>query len=106
MLILQILLTLSAIVAISAGIPQLIKLIKTKNSDEFNLGTWAMWVATQSVSTAYAISIKDPLLITINAAWVLFYFIMTMLIVRYSPRLKRPVAPAVVEVEPANTSVV
>lgn len=104
MLIIQILLTLSAIVAISAGIPQLIKLIKTKNSDEFNLGTWAMWVGTQSVSTVYAISIKDPLLITINAAWVLFYFVMTVLIVKYSPRLKRSVAPVVVEAEPVNTS--
>ena len=104
MLLIQILLTLSAIVAIGAGIPQLIKLVKTKNSDEFNLGTWAMWIATQSVSTAYSISIKDPLLITINAAWVLFYFVMTVLIVRYSPRLKRKIAPAAVKIEPATVT--
>lgn len=86
MLVLQTLLILSALVALGAGIPQMIKLIKTKNSDEFNLGTWTMWIATQSVSTAYAISIGDVLLMSINAAWVLFYLTMSVLIIKYSPQ--------------------
>ncbi len=86
MLVIQILLTLSALVALGAGIPQMIKLVKTKNSDEFNLSTWGMWVGTQTVSTAYAISIGDGLLMAINSAWVLFYFVMAVLIVKYNPR--------------------
>lgn len=81
-----ILLTFSALVALSAGVPQMIKLVKTKNSDEFNLGTWMMWVGTQSISTAYAISIGDMLLMTINCAWIAFYLTMTALIIKYSPR--------------------
>lgn len=93
MLILPILLTISALIALGAGIPQMIKLIKTKNSDEFNLATWGMWVGTQAVSTAYAVSIGDGLLMAINAAWVLFYLAMASLIIKYSPRrLRRPVA--------------
>lgn len=95
MLILQTLLILSALVALGAGIPQMIKLIKTKNSDEFNLGTWTMWIATQSVSTAYAISIGDALLMSINAAWVLFYLTMSALIVKYSPRRLQKQAVAI-----------
>ena len=86
MLALQIIVTISALIALGAGVPQMIKLIKTKNSDEFNVGTWGMWVATQSVSTIYAISIGDSLLIAINAAWVFFYLIMAGLIIKYSPR--------------------
>lgn len=89
MLALQILLTLSALVALGAGIPQMIKLVKTKNSDEFNLSTWSMWVGTQTVSTAYAISIGDVLLMSINMGWVLFYLTMVALIVKYSPRRVR-----------------
>ena len=86
MIIIQLLLILSALVALAAGIPQMVKLIKTKNSDEFNLSTWAMWVATQSVSATYALSIGDPLLLAINSAWVLFYLVMAMLIIKYNPR--------------------
>lgn len=97
MLILPILLTISALIALAAGIPQMIKLIKTKNSDEFNLGTWGMWVGTQTVSTAYAISIGDGLLMAINSAWVLFYLVMAALIVKYSPRKFRKAIAATQE---------
>ena len=98
MLILPILLTISALIALGAGIPQMIKLIKTKNSDEFNLGTWGMWVGTQTVSTAYAISIGDGLLMAINSAWVLFYLAMAFLIIKYTPRKLRKTALATQEV--------
>ena len=81
---LQILYSLSGFIALSAGALQLSKLLKKKNSDEFNLGTWLMWTGTQSVSTAYAISLGDALLVTISSAWVTFYLMMSVLIVRYS----------------------
>ena len=83
---LQILFMLSAFMALGAGIPQMIKLIKTKNSDEFNLSTWAMWIVTQSISTAYVLSIHDYILLTVNVAWVAFYVAMSSLIVKYNPR--------------------
>ncbi len=85
----EIIMTISAVVAISAGVPQMIKLVKTKKSDEFNLSTWLMWVITQSVSTVYAVSINNPLLIVINLTWVTFYAVMTFLIVRYSHKSRK-----------------
>lgn len=88
MLTIQILLIISSLVALAAGIPQMIKLVKTKNSDEFNLGTWSMWIGTQSVSTVYALSIGDLLLLCINFSWVLFYLSMAALIVKYDPNRK------------------
>ncbi len=84
MLPLQIIYVVSGFVALSAGAFQLTKLLKKKNSDEFNLGTWLMWACTQSVSTAYAVSLGDPLLVAMSGAWVTFYAFMSVLIVRYS----------------------
>lgn len=84
MLTLQILYITSGFVALSAGGFQMSKLIKRKNSDEFNLGTWLMWTGTQGVSTTYAISLGDPLLMFISGAWASFYLAMSVLIIRYS----------------------
>ena len=84
MTILQILYIIAGFVALSAGGFQLSKLLKNKNSDEFNLGTWLMWSCTQSVSTAYAISLGDALLVTISGAWVTFYLSMSILIIKYT----------------------
>lgn len=84
MLPLQIIYVVSGFIALSAGAFQLSKLLKKKNSDEFNLGTWLMWTCTQSVSTTYAVSLGDPLLVFMSAAWATFYAFMSVLIIRYS----------------------
>ncbi len=84
MLPLQILYIISGFIALSAGGFQLSKLLKKKNSDEFNLGTWLMWTGTQTVSAAYAISLGDMLLVFTSVAWVTFYFMMSVLIIRFS----------------------
>jgi len=95
---LPLLYALSGIIALSAGGFQLSKLLKTKNSDEFNLGTWLMWTATQAVSTTYAVVVVgDPLYIGISGGWAAFYFMMSILIIRYtsSPKtLFKSVGPA------------
>lgn len=46
MIILQLIVTIATLVAIGSGIPQLLKLMRLKNSEEFNVGTWLMWCAT------------------------------------------------------------
>ncbi len=97
MLPLQILYTISGFVALSAGGLQMSKLLKKKNSDEFNLGTWLMWTGTQGVSTAYVLSLGDALLVAISSAWVTFYLVMSVLIIRYSSSRKtlfKAVGPA------------
>lgn len=92
MLLLQIAVTCATVVAICAGIPQLRKLIRMKSSDEFNLGTWGMWVLTQVIFVSYAVAIKDPLLIGVNTAWIAFYGAMVVLIIYYRPRKLAPVS--------------
>ena len=115
MLPLQILYIVSGFVALSAGGFQLLKLLRKKNSDEFNLGTWLMWVGTQSVSTTYAVSLGDTLLVVMSSAWVSFYLLMSILIVRYSsspytlfksmrPYNKIADVPMPIEVAPDNAS--
>lgn len=83
---LQIMVTTATIVAISAGLPQILRLIRLKSSVEFNLGTWVMWVAAQIIFISYAASIGDTLLIVVNSCWAVFYSLMVMLIIYYRPR--------------------
>lgn len=109
MLPIQIIYTISGFVALSAGGFQLLKLLKKRNSDELNLGTWLMWAATQTVSTAYAISLGDPLLIAMSAAWVSFYLFMSVLIIKFSSSratLFKSVKTPDVQSNPTETNVV
>lgn len=80
----QFLYVVAGFIALSAGALQLSKLLKKKNSDEFNLGTWLLWSGTQSITTLYALSLGDPLFTFISASWVTFYLTMSVLIIRYS----------------------
>ncbi len=91
MLALQVMYTLSAIVALAAGLPQMYKLIKTKNSDEFSLNTWVVWACTQMVSAIYLATLGDVLVVAICATWIAFYLAMVVLIVKYTPPKQVPV---------------
>lgn len=96
----HILYILGSIVAISAGVPQLRKLIATKQSDEFSLATWGLWAAMQSISLLYAIEVKDTLYAAMSVAWILFYLAIIVLILKY--RQLKVVSFAEVGDEPAS----
>lgn len=85
MIILQLAFSLATVIALSAGIPQLIKLVRLKSSAEFSLSTWMMWCLTQLTSVAYTITVGDPVLILANSLWCAFYLCMITLIMRYRP---------------------
>lgn len=74
---------IASIAGIAAGIPQLLKLISTKQSDEFSLTTWLTWGGVQCVSLLYALEVKATLYVVICAIWIVFYAIMIALIVKY-----------------------
>ncbi len=76
---------LGALVAILAAYPQLRQLVKTKQSDEFSVATWAIWLVTQCVSLVYVASLGNKLMVLVNMAWISFYFAMTILILYYHP---------------------
>lgn len=86
----------AATIAICACFPQLRKLVETKQSDEFSLPTWTIWLVTQGVAIVYAASIGDLLYTAVSVVWFAFYALMVGLIVRY-----RRVARLAVAKEPA-----
>jgi uncharacterized protein with PQ loop repeat len=82
----EIIYIVGVMVAICAGLPQIIQLVKSKASDEFSVPTWGMWLVTQCSSLAYAISISNAILVGVNLAWMSFYLIMISLILWYRRR--------------------
>ena len=79
----EILYIISGIVALSACVPQLKQLVRTRETAELSLSTWAMWTATHTVTFWYVVSINNVLMAMICAAWVAFYATMTYLIIHY-----------------------
>lgn len=77
---------ISASIGILAMIPQIKKLLIIKQSDGFSLTTWAIWVCCQTVSFMYASSIGATAYMYVNAAFIVFYATMVVLIVKYRKR--------------------
>lgn len=88
-----------ALIALCAGASQLRQLLVSKASDEFSLSTWFVWLGTQCTALLYTVSIGNILMVAVNCAWITFYAVMVMLIVRY--RTKKPL----VSEEEANSVV-
>ncbi|MNQ19629.1 hypothetical protein D3C85_326990 [compost metagenome] len=78
-----ILYTIASIAGIAAGIPQLRKLIATKQSDEFSVVTWMTWGVVQCISLLYALEVKATLYAAICVVWIVFYIVMVVLIIKY-----------------------
>lgn len=76
----------SASIGILAMIPQVRKLIILKQSDGLSLTTWGIWGCHQVVSLIYAISIGAKGYIIVNSAWLVFYWTMVFLIIKYRKR--------------------
>jgi uncharacterized protein with PQ loop repeat len=93
MLALQVLYIIAGVVALSAGLPQMRKLIMLKDSTEFSLQTWLMWTITQVVSATYVSTLGDPFVLIMSSSWAAFYALMVVLIVKYDPVRRREVVP-------------
>lgn len=88
MTIIHLLYAIAATVAIYACLPQLRKLTQTKQSDEFSLSSWVIWLVTQGVAVIYAITISDPLYAVVSSVWLGFYGLMVALIIKYRRQAK------------------
>ena len=82
----QIAYLISSSIAVFAMSSQIRQLVKTKQSDELSLATWATWGCCQVVSFVYATSIHATALMVVNVAWICFYITMVTLIIRYRKR--------------------
>ncbi|MDQ5932106.1 MAG: hypothetical protein QG649_191 [Patescibacteria group bacterium] len=92
--IIEIIYIVGAIIALSAGVPQVRQLLVAKASDEFSLSTWCLWLTTQCVTLTYVTTLQNVLMMLVNLAWVAFYAAMVGLIIYY----RRPVAVAEVAI--------
>ncbi len=77
------LLVIGGFAAVVATIPQALKVIKLKRSDELNLTSWVIWMLYQLISVAYSYSIKAYLYVALNILWGVFYAVMVFLIIKY-----------------------
>lgn len=73
-------LLLLGMVAFIACIPQLLKIIKLKNSNQFSKASWTIFFLYQLSSLLYAINIASVPYIILNVLWVSFYATMLGLI--------------------------
>lgn len=81
--------TLSVVLALSAAVPQIKKLLKIKSSSEFSITTWISWLGAQAIAFVYAISVGAYAYMAASAAWVVFYALMVALIIKYRPRTEK-----------------
>jgi uncharacterized protein with PQ loop repeat len=79
----EIIYLLSSSIAVLAMIPQVKRLLITKQSDELSLGTWATWGCCQLISLLYAFSLRIEAYIIVGIAWMTFYVVMVSLIIKY-----------------------
>ena len=97
---------ISGLVALSACVPQLHQLMRSRDTTDFSLQTWGMWTVTHIVSLLYFISLNNTILIYMGTAWVFFYAAMTYLIVhcRHIAPQSQPVPITIDEPEPISTT--
>lgn len=82
-MLIQIIYLTAAIAALGACVPQVYQLLKCKHAAGFSLSTWTIWTATQVVTLIYVSSLRNPLMVGVSMAWVLFYLVMVGLILHY-----------------------
>jgi uncharacterized protein with PQ loop repeat len=83
------LLLIAGMIAVVLSVPQLIQLVKIKNSDELNLFSWIVWFIYQVIALSYSISINALPYALINTLWIIFYAVMVFLIIKYRPKASR-----------------
>lgn len=76
----------SSAIGIIAMIPQLRRLIITKQSDGLSLTTWGTWACCQIISLIYALSVGAHAYALVCTIWIAFYWAMTILIIKYRKR--------------------
>lgn len=74
---------IAAIAQIAGGIPQVLRLLRTRQARAMSLTTWGLWAAAQVVVTVYVASRQEWLIMWVSVGWVTLYSVMIGLIVYY-----------------------
>lgn len=77
---------LANVLTIVAYLPQIIHLVKTKDSTGLSASAWLTWLASDVFLLIYGIGIKEPLIISIGALYTFFTLISLYYIYKFKPR--------------------
>lgn len=70
-------------VQLAGGIPQVIRLLQTRQSRTMSLTTWALWLLAQMIVTVYIATREEWLMMIVSIGWVTLYGVIVGLIVYY-----------------------
>ena len=97
--ILALLYIIASIATVSAGLPQIIQIIRTKDVEGISLQTYDMWALFQTVSIPYTIESGNILWLCTSIGWLTYYVIVILLIEHYQyPHYIRAIVDRVVAV--------
>ena len=77
---------IGGMVGVTAYVPQIIHLIKVKDSIGMSVTAWFIWIFGEILAFLYAISIKSLPFIIINVLYILADIIIIILIFRYEKK--------------------
>lgn len=70
-------------VQLAGGIPQVIRLLQTRQSRTMSLTTWGLWLLAQMIVTVYIATREEWLMMIVSIGWVILYAAIVYLIVYY-----------------------
>jgi uncharacterized protein with PQ loop repeat len=73
----------SQFLAFAAFFPQIVQLVKRKNSQGMSPLSWFLWLLSSSLLLAYSIVIRDPILIISSAPFIATNALVFYLVLRY-----------------------
>lgn len=91
--------------SIIATLPQIKQLVVAKCSDELSLISWSIWGISQCITMIYSVYISAVPLIIANSAWILFYLIMVILIIKYRKKSNAILFSERAEITSSNNSI-
>lgn len=83
----NVLLGLVSVCTIISYLPQTIKLIKTKKSDDLSINSWILWVVSSLSYTLYAVLYSKEFMLIFETSLELFFCLLIMILaVKYKEK--------------------
>ncbi len=76
----DILLTIVSFCTFISYFPQIIKLIKTKKSDDLSIQSWILWVTSSLTYTLYAIFVSEDFMLIFETCLELFFCLLILIL--------------------------
>jgi uncharacterized protein with PQ loop repeat len=77
-----------SVIAVFAGLPQIVQLLKTKDATGISLWSWLIWLFSDLMLLTYSVSIMDKVFIFLNTLNAVFALIIISEILLYNLKKK------------------